>query len=42
LIYLNLKPIFSRALYFHFTNIKWRHWFDRHVLPEYLSTYFEW
>jgi len=33
---------FSRAVYFHFTNITWRHWFDRSVLPDYLSRYFKW
>jgi len=26
-----LTPVFSRAVYFHFTNLKWRHWFDRCV-----------
>jgi len=40
--FVTLTPIFSRAVYFHFTNIKWRHWFDRRVLPKDLSTYFEW
>jgi len=42
---LTLTPIFSRAVYFHFTNIKWCHWFDMCVLPDEwddLSTYFEW
>ena len=34
-------PIFSWAVYFHFTNIKWRHWFDLYVLPDEISTYFE-
>ena len=38
-----LIPIFfaSSNVYFHFTNIKWRHWFDMCVLPDDLSTYFE-
>jgi len=30
-----LTPIFSWAVYF--TNLKWRHWFDRCVLPDDLS-----
>jgi len=36
-----LTPIFSQAVYFHLANIKWRHRFDRRVLPDDLSTYFE-
>ena len=32
---------FSRAVYFHFAKIKWRHWFYRRVLPEDLSSYFD-
>jgi len=35
-----LTPIFSQAVYIHFTNIKWRHWYDRRVLPDDLSTFF--
>jgi len=30
------------AVYFNFTNLKRRHWFDRHILPDDLSIYFEW
>jgi len=39
-----LTPIFWRAVYFHFKNITWHHWYDtdRCVLPDNLSTYFEW
>jgi len=37
-----LTPIFSWAVYFHFTNIKGRHWFEKRVLPDDLSIYFEW
>jgi len=37
-----LTPIFSLAVYFHFKNITWLHWYDRRVLPDNLSIYFEW
>jgi len=39
---LTLTPIFSQAVYFHFTNIKRSHCFDRRVLSDDLSRYFEW
>jgi len=37
-----LTSIFSQAVYFHFTNITWCHWFERRVSPNDLSIYFEW
>ena len=39
---IDFDTYFFATVYFHFTSIVWCHWFDRRVLPDDLTIYFEW